>query len=58
MEILLCVISSAITSIVVVKFFSYKYFEIIDDYVKGIVKDTKESIIGAIDSLCDTTRGK
>lgn len=58
MEIILCIAVSAITSIAVLKFFAYKYFDVIDKYVQGIMRDTKESINSAINSISDTTRSE
>jgi len=40
MEIVLCIvisiIVSAVVSILMLKFFAYKYFEVIDSYIKGL----------------------
>lgn len=44
MEIILCIIVSAITSVLTLKFFAYKYFDVIDKYVKGICNDILDSI--------------
>lgn len=41
MTILICIIVSAITSVAVVKLFAYRYFDVIDDYVKGTISDAK-----------------
>lgn len=39
MEIILCIIVSAITSVLTLKFFAYKYFDVIDKYVKNLIDD-------------------
>lgn len=58
MTILMCVIVSAITSVVVVKFFAYRYFDVIDQHMQELLEDTRESIDSAVNSLGDTTRNK
>lgn len=54
MDILLNIIVSAITSILVLKFFAYKYFEVIDSYVTGLMNDTKKLFENFINSIRDT----
>lgn len=48
MEIILCIvisiIVSAVVSILMLKFFAYKYFEVIDQYIKNIQNDTMSII--------------
>lgn len=43
MEIILCIVVSAVTSIAVLKFFAYKYFDVIDKYVKDICNNVLDS---------------
>jgi hypothetical protein len=46
MEIVLCIvisiIVSAVVSILMLKFFAYKYFEVIDKYVNEVMDGVKE----------------
>ena len=58
MTILMCVIVSAITSVVVVKLFAYRYFDVIDHHIQKLLEDTRKSINSAVNSLSDTTRNK
>lgn len=58
MEIILCIIVSAITSVLTLRFFAYKYFDVIDKYVQSIMSDTKKSLNSAINSISDTTRNE
>ena len=58
MTILMCVIVSAITSVVVVKLFAYRYFDVIDHHMQKLLEDTRKSINSAVNSLSDTTRNK
>ena len=58
MEIFVCIAVSAATSIIAVKFFAYKYFDVIDKHMKELLDDTKKSIDSAVNSLSDTARNK
>lgn len=40
----ICIIVSAVVSIMMLKFFAYKYFEVIDKYVSGITEELQTSI--------------
>lgn len=54
MEIVICVVLSMFASVVTTRFLTLRYFEVIDDYVKGLVNDVKNSFIDAINSVSDT----
>ena len=58
MEIFICIAVSAITSLVVVIFFAYKYFDVIDKHMQKLLNDTRISIRSAINSLSNTTGNK
>ena len=58
MTILICTIVSIITSVVVVKFFAYRYFDVIDHHMQELLEDTRKSIDSAVNSLSDTTKNK
>ena len=58
MTILMCIIVSAITSVVVVKLFAYRYFDVIDHHMQKLLEDTRKSVNSAVNSLSDTTRNK
>lgn len=58
MEIILCVILSVLASMIATKIQTMKYFDVIDQYVKGLLDDTKESITDTVNSIRDATGGK
>lgn len=39
MEIILCIVVSAVTSVAVLNFFAYRYFDTIDKYVKDLFRN-------------------
>lgn len=55
--VLLCVVVSIITSIITLKFFAYKYFEVIDKHVNGLISETKDAFDDAIDMMQNTGDG-
>lgn len=55
MEIFVCIAVSAATSIIAVKFFAYKYFDVIDKHMKELLDDTKKLFDSAINMMRDTT---
>nr|DAK54088.1 MAG TPA: hypothetical protein [Caudoviricetes sp.] len=62
MEIVLCIvisiIVSAVVSILMLKFFAYKYFEVIDKYVRGIMEESQKSIRDTVSMLRNTAGRK
>ena len=62
MEIVLCIvisiIVSAVVSILMLKFFDYKYFEVIDKYVRGIMEESQKSIRDTVSMLRNTAGRK
>lgn len=62
MEIALCIvitiIVSAVVSILMLKFFAYKYFEVIDKYVSGITEELQTSIRDTVSMFRNTTGRK
>lgn len=62
MQIILCItistIVSAIVSILMLKFFAYKYFKVIDKYVSDIMKESQKSIRDTISVLRNATGSK
>lgn len=50
MEIVLCVALSVLASMLATKIQTVKYFDVVDDYVKGLMNDVKNSIFDKIEN--------